>query len=159
MNVKHTIKSKTLWVQGITFAAALVSLKNPIAGAWLASNPEQVLMAFAALNSAVRFFTSTRLSFFSDSDKDSGSSPFSKTGLSSNAVIPAFVCACCTALAFGLVSCSAPQYRVNGGELDWVTEPVQVLDATRVTPIFEAEIPDELGGGVLTVPLEINQSK
>lgn len=51
------------------------------------------------------------------------------------------------------------KYRVDGSGRDWVNQPVQVLPASRVTPIADVPLPDELGGGTIEVPIVISPQK
>ncbi|MEI7912536.1 MAG: hypothetical protein WCK77_23150 [Verrucomicrobiota bacterium] len=61
--MKHFLQSKTIWLQVI----AVLSLFIPQMQAWLAANPEQPVALFAALNVVVRFFTSGKVTLFTDS--------------------------------------------------------------------------------------------
>ena len=57
-----------------------------------------------------------------------------------------------------LVSCSniLPSYTVDGTGRDWVTEPIQVLPADRVRPNINLQLPEQLGGESILIPVKIN---
>jgi hypothetical protein len=59
---------------------------------------------------------------------------------------------------FLLTSC-VKSYSVDGTGRDWEASPVQVLPASRVTPLADIPLPDELGGGIITVPIVVVPTK
>ena len=60
--MKHFLQSKTIWLQVI----AALSMFLPPMQAWLAANPEQPIAVLCALNVLLRFFTSGKVTLFTD---------------------------------------------------------------------------------------------
>lgn len=54
-----------------------------------------------------------------------------------------------------LTNCQSTTYSVKGDGIDWTTQPIQILGSDRVTPIFNVELPKEIGGGTVPVPVII----
>lgn len=143
---KPLVKSKTFWLQIIVFASSFL----PVVQEWLTTNPVPVISALAALGVLVRFVTHGRVRIF----PDSGSGP-------PGAGVPLFVVVSgitAAGLCVALPSC-VTKYQVDGTGRDWVAEPVQVLPASRVTPIADVPLPDDLGGGTVEVPIVISRQK
>lgn len=93
---KSIFFSKTFWLQVV----ALVSAMFPVVQDWLVRNPVQFVAVLAALNVIVRFITSGKVSILDDTP------PVNGIGFWFSVAIG---CVCGTALASGLVSCSAEQ--------------------------------------------------
>lgn len=100
---KSVLLSKTLWVQVLALAAALV----PAVQEWLAANPVEFVAAWAALNVLVRFATSGRVAL-------GGADPTSVPPAASIALwfgAPALL----ASAALGLSGCTGAQdYQVSG---------------------------------------------
>lgn len=65
----------------------------------------------------------------------------------------------CGFLALGLTSCAVKNYEVDGSGLDWQAAPVQVVPANRVTPLVDVPLPERLGGGIVTLPINVTPTK
>ena len=93
---KSIFFSKTFWLQ----VAALVSAMFPVVQDWLVKNPVEFVAVLASLNVIVRFLTSGKVSILDDT------TPVNGIGFWFSVAVG---CVAGTALASGLVSCSADQ--------------------------------------------------
>lgn len=68
---KNILRSKTFWLQVVTFISVLV----PPVQAWLVANPVDFIAAVAAANTLVRFVTKDKVTLLTGDDKPSGIIP------------------------------------------------------------------------------------